>query len=75
MTMRLPTHPLNLYMHARLGLSYSRLPTKCRSDDPGGRREPRKVLKNLIQAIRREGKRLMQKGSQADNEGKGKTRQ
>jgi hypothetical protein len=34
-----------------------------------------KFLKNLIQAIRREGKRLMQKGSQADNEGKGKTRQ
>ena len=49
--------------------------TNCRSDDPGGRREPRKVLKNLIQAIRREGKRLMQKGSQADNEGRGTARQ
>ncbi len=30
---------------------------------------------NLIHAIRREGKKLMQKGSQADNEGRGKTRQ
>jgi hypothetical protein len=32
-----------------------------------------KLKKNLIHAIRREGKRLMQKGSQADNEVIGET--
>ncbi len=33
------------------------------------------IREDFIQAIRREGKKLMQKGSQADNEGRGKARQ
>jgi len=57
-TMRLPTHPLNLYMHARFKTTYSKTTTKIQRLRSGRKQDDKKIRKNLKTSDRREGRQL-----------------
>ena len=57
-TMRLPTHPLNLYMHARFKTTYSTTTTKIQRLRSGRKQDDKKIRKNLKTSDRREGRQL-----------------
>ena len=57
-TIRLPTHPLNLYMHARFKTTYSTTTTKIQRLRSGRKQDDKKIRKNLKTSDRREGRQL-----------------